>query len=183
MSSDKIELFGLALNAVQAEVSLDRGTAKLTRAVARLESAALTGHGNLAVVDPWSYKVRVDFEPIDLSTIQRVAPGFRPPVPLVGRFGGGADLEGALHPFRLKMNGAGTGTSLTVQQLNIEVKDGAVDYRAEGQTLGGRFKINGKVPSAAPIRPTRLPRAGCSLRAFRFLASGKQPTYAIATGP
>ncbi|HVS38275.1 MAG TPA: AsmA-like C-terminal region-containing protein [Gemmataceae bacterium] len=120
VSSDRIAVYGAALTAASADVSVDGGTAKVSGLKATLEKAAVTGDASLTLASPWKYNGRLSVKGLDLAAAQRLAPDVRPPFDVQGAADATADVHGALSPFALSASGTASGSDLALDRFKVD---------------------------------------------------------------
>src|SRR5262249_20025935 len=132
---------------------IHHGLASIQVSRGRLEGTPSTASAEVGLVDPYPFTGRIDLQRADLATIQRLSPEVKPLVSISGQLDVAADIRGTLNPFQLELRAS----QLRVQGIPIEHAHGSLDYRNqalmyqfEGETLGGRFHLNGEIPAAKP---------------------------------
>jgi translocation and assembly module TamB len=130
ITAQRLTGFGLTLADARATVSLRRGRLAVTGLRGQLEGTAVSGSATLELAAPFHFQGKVQMHEGDLAVLQRIAPEFRPPFPVAGRFEVTAEARGALAPFSIKVAGTGAGTDLVLREFRV----GAVKFRWESDT-------------------------------------------------
>jgi translocation and assembly module TamB len=128
VSSQRLELYGLALEDATVALRIDQGLGSIQIARGRLEGAPVTGAAELRLVKPHAFTGRINLQKADLAAIQHLSPGVKPPVSISGQLDAAADVKGMLDPFNFQTTGNGTVISLAVDQLTV----GTLRLRWEG---------------------------------------------------
>ncbi len=125
-----ITLAGLGLEQVQARVHYAEGILRLEELRGRIPippppgavappPGIFQGTARLQVVPQGEVAGHLELHSGDLSVLERLAPEFRPPVPLTGRFEVTANLHGNLKPLTLRASGTGSAANLRVSAVRI----------------------------------------------------------------
>jgi hypothetical protein len=117
LSSERLQSYGVVLTDASADVSVDKGTAKIAALKAALEKAPLTGSAELKLSAPWSYTSKLILKGVNLTLVQQLNPNFRPPFPVEGSANATADLHGTLSPPSVAASGAVNGSDLALDQF------------------------------------------------------------------
>jgi hypothetical protein len=117
LSSERLQSYGVALTDASADVSVDKGTAKIAALKAALEKAPLTGSAELKLSAPWNYTSKLILKSVNLTLVQQLNPNFRPPFPVEGSVNATADLHGTLSPPSVAASGAVNGSDLALDQF------------------------------------------------------------------
>jgi hypothetical protein len=166
LHSERLRLVGLNVQDVAAKVSLEAGI-KLQDIRARLYQGELTGTAIVSLGHDLVGNLDLRIKEVDAAALSRDVTVL--PVKVEGL------LSGALTG-QLKRSGGQPGglaahlqfqaPSLRIQGIAAERISGTLDHRAgvteyhlEGDTLGGRFKINGKFPPPGAPAPASKPGA------------------------
>jgi hypothetical protein len=130
LRSDQARVYGLTLADVAADFRLEKGLAQMTSLVAKIEGATLTGSAEVGLTGENRYRMEVRLRNADLARLQRLAPQFRPPVPVAGRLETSARASGTLRP--LTVTGGGTATAEELRISDIRARSFHVEW--EGDT-------------------------------------------------
>jgi hypothetical protein len=120
LSAARIAAYGLALTDVGAAVRADKGRLTIRDVAGKLEGAPVSGSAEAKLTAPYTYEGKLELAKGDLSSLQRLAPGVRPPVAVAGQFGIGAEVSGTLSPFTVKVTGSGTGKDVKVEKVAVD---------------------------------------------------------------
>ncbi len=154
-----LHVLGLAVTNPSADARLERGKLTLSQARATIEGADLTASGDVDLAGNQRFTAHVVLKPMDLTALQRLAPSFRPPVPLAGRIEATADATGSLSPLRYKVTGTAGASDLTVEGVKLgtlSLKWDASPDRVEltdvkSKLYGGTLTGSGTVPLEANV--------------------------------
>jgi hypothetical protein len=116
-SSKELRLFGLTLGDSAADVRVSKGVASLRRVKTRLEGAPFTGSADVRLDAPYAFEGNVALEKWDLTSLRRLAPEFRPPVPVAGELDATAKSRGTLQPLKTQTDGTADAHDLRVSDL------------------------------------------------------------------
>jgi hypothetical protein len=119
IKADRLRAYGLTMDNLAGTVRLEHGTLSAKDIRGDLEGARVTGSGELSLTEAARYRANLDVRKADLAALQRLAPEFRPPVTIAGRFEGSADVKGTLNPPTLDASGTARADDLKVQNVAI----------------------------------------------------------------
>jgi hypothetical protein len=135
-------------------IGLEKGRLTVAGLRALVNGTPVTGAAELRLHAPYAFGGGVDVA-LDLGTLSWLAPAWRPPLALAGRLTSKANFHGTVQPFTLDLEAP----QLQIQGIPAEKLHGqlhycqsVLDYRLQGQSLGGTFEINGRYP------PARVPK-------------------------
>ncbi len=116
-----IEVFGVPLRNAVASLTVDDTRARLTTLKADLEGAPLTAQGEVQLQDAYPFKAEMHLSRGDLTTLNRMAPAFRPPFQLKGRTQLDGTASGTLKPFKFdNTNGQLHARDLVVERFTVD---------------------------------------------------------------
>jgi translocation and assembly module TamB len=115
-----LQAFGLHGRDLTAKVALRNGTLSLTDASLVAEGTPVHSTVNLKLERPFRYHGRVELGGLDLATLRRLSPDFRPPISLAGNFGAKADVKGTLSPPTFQVAGTGTASGLALEGVKLQ---------------------------------------------------------------
>jgi translocation and assembly module TamB len=124
---------GWTLRDVAADLRLKGGTVSLTDARFTLEGTPATGSVELRLAEPFGYSGQVELSGWDLAALGRLAPDWRPPVPVEGGLDAKVGFRGTLNPLSFRPSGTATAKGLKVD--NVKVKDLAFTWESDDQRL------------------------------------------------
>jgi translocation and assembly module TamB len=119
LSSERLQSYGVALTDASADVTVDKGTAKIAALKAALEKAPLTGSAELKLSAPWNYTSELSLKGVNLTLVKQLNPNFRPPFPVEGSADATADLHGTLSPPSVAASGTVNGSDLALDQFKL----------------------------------------------------------------
>src|SRR6185312_14883534 len=79
LTAPLLEVYGIPLRDAAVGLLVDEAKARLTTLKADLEGAPLTGKGEIQFKDNYPFQAEVNLARGDLTTLNRLAPAFRPP--------------------------------------------------------------------------------------------------------
>ena len=120
LASPKLVILGMEVNAPAADLALDKGRATLTGFKATVEGAPMSASADLALVAPYTFQVKLAVPQADLAMLNRLAPDFRLPVSIVGKFGTQATAKGTLSPLAFVTEGNAAGTNLKIEDVLVQ---------------------------------------------------------------
>jgi uncharacterized protein involved in outer membrane biogenesis len=120
LSADRVGAYGWALTDAGATARVGNGLLTVRDVKGKLEGAAVTGSAEAKLTAPYSYEGKLELPKGDLASLQRLAPGLRPPVAVAGRFGITAEVNGTLSPLTAKLSGSGSGEDVKVEKVRVE---------------------------------------------------------------
>ncbi len=123
VTAPRVAAYGWALTDVSATVRADKGRLTVRDLAGKLEGAPVSGSAEGKLTAPYTYEGKLELAKGDLSSLQRLAPGVRPPLAVAGRFGLSAEVNGTLSPFTAKVTGTGTGTDVKVEKVTLNRLD------------------------------------------------------------
>jgi hypothetical protein len=159
-----LKLAGVSFQSLRVGWSAEADRLKLTSIKAKLYEGQLSGQAVVLLKRDAAGTVALRFDRIDVAALTRAIP--KNPIRLTGRADG--TLNGTIAPAaRAGDRSARFDLDLSAPQLriqgipaervqgNIRYRSGKVAYRLHGQTLGGRFNLQGQLPPArsAPDGP------------------------------
>jgi hypothetical protein len=167
LTAPAVNAFGLTLKDASAAARVERGTLRVSDVQCTLEGAPVGGAGDLGLTAPYRFNGKLELAKGDLASLERLAPEFRPPVAVAGRFGVTAEAQGTLSPMAVKTTGTGTGEDLKVERLRV----GRLNFH--WAMTGGRLRLSdvqarlygGKMTGSAEV-PLRADEAGSINMAF-----------------
>jgi translocation and assembly module TamB len=159
IKADRLRAYGLTMDHFAGTVRLEHGTLSAKDVRGDLEGARVTGSGELSLTEAARYRANLDVRKADLAALQRLAPEFRPPVTIAGRFEGNADVRGTLNPPTLDASGTARADDLRVQNVAIS----STTFRWDATTERLRVRdlkasvYRGDVTGSAewPLRPEK----------------------------
>jgi translocation and assembly module TamB len=116
ITSKDATVFGLKVRDSEAELRVREGKASLTEARTRLEGALVTGAATMDLTSPYQLRGNLALGKLDLSSLQRLVPEVRPPVPVGGEFDTAVKFQGSLTPFQVQTTG-------TVRAIDLRISD------------------------------------------------------------
>jgi hypothetical protein len=116
----EVEVRGLPLRGLAAEVRLEKGRLSLDDVRAQVAGGPVGGAADVRLAEPFAYHGRVEARALDLAALRRLAPEYRPPVKLEGRVTADADLAGTLRPFTLKASGKAAASDVQAAGLHLK---------------------------------------------------------------
>jgi hypothetical protein len=158
----RAQVYGLAVDNAGATVRLERGVLSARELRLQIGGAPVAGSGELHLSEPFRYQANLNLKDCDLAVGQQLMPRFRPPVPLAGKLGITAEVQGALSPLRLEASGTGTASELKVSDVQLR----GLKFRWNGNTdrirladirarlYGGDLTGSAQVPLQATIPGT-----------------------------
>jgi hypothetical protein len=161
-------VFGLALRDSAAELRISKGLATLTDMRTQLEGAPLTGTARLDLAAPYRLQGNVSLSKWDLTSLQRLAPSVRLPVPVAGQFEAAVKLEGTLQPFDVKSVGTADARKLRISDLQFQ--DAHLVWTSDADRVSVKqikaVLYDGEVTGSAavPLRPTAAGAVDLHLR-------------------
>lgn len=157
-------LQGVELRALEAKFHYADGMLHLDRLDGHLHGGTLSGTGKVPL-DTTKGTVEVDFANIDCGALVKAVPEL--PLKAAGTASGKLSLElpglapGLPHEVTATLTQ--TDGRLRIQNLptrrlkaTVEYRDGALNAVLEGETLGGRFRLDGQLP-ANPVKEASKP--------------------------
>jgi hypothetical protein len=174
IQADRVEVYGLLLQGMTASLDLDNGIMRLVEARVSVQGTPVTGTGDLKTTSPYPYHAKVTLPPFDLASLNKLAPDFRPPVSLAGRFQGQANAEGTLNPPRLQLSGKGVVTDLKAEGVTIGHVD--FDWSTDGSRLNlteVKAQLYGGQVTGSGVVPLRSTEKGSLKFSFQDLDVGE----------
>jgi hypothetical protein len=190
--ADGLVVDGVKFDALSFNFSEGAAGLSLEAIKAKLYEGQITGSAVVPVRPAQAGKVDLKVESVDVQRLARSLP--RMPVRLEGKVSGSVTgkitAAAADKPRAVTTDVELTAPTLRVQGIpaqrlnaSVEYRAGAADYRLTGETLGGKFRLQGKLPprnQAAPPAPpppqgrlevegVRLARLWAALRMGRTL--------------
>jgi hypothetical protein len=159
--------YGLTLNDLKAVLEVHDGQLDINDLAGTLAGAAVTAKASLGLLPPGRLTAHAHLHEGDANGLNSLAPDIRPPLPLTGRFDLTADLTTSLSPPGDQANDSKLTLDLTAPQVRfhriaaqrvkgrLDYQGSRGDYHLEGETLGGRFNLDGVLPT-----PSGQPKDG-----------------------
>jgi hypothetical protein len=166
LSVPSIDVFGVPLRNAVASLTVDDKRARLSTLKADLEGAPLTGQAEVQLQDAYPFKAEVHLSRGDLTTLNRLAPAFRPPFQLKGRTQFDGTASGTMKPFTFDItNGQLHARDLVVERFTVDdvsfrwsrdnddIKLEAIKMDLYGGSVTGRAKLplNATAPGSANL--------------------------------
>jgi translocation and assembly module TamB len=150
---------------------------RLTDLRAELYDGKVTGSAVLPLKPTVAGNVEIQLKDVDVAALGKAVPAV--PVRLEGRASGSLDATLAaavpgkertitakveLEAPRLRIQG------IPAEKLHgtVDYRNKTVDYRVEGETLGGTFHLNGQIPPAETKPPATAPEGRLQIRGARL---------------
>jgi hypothetical protein len=163
LSSPRVTAYGWTLTDAAAGVRVGNGLLSVRDVTGKLEGATVSGSAEAKLTAPYTYEGHLELARGDLCSLQRLAPGLRPPLAVAGTFGVTAEVRGTLKPFTAKVSGSATGQDVKLE--NAKVKSLSCRWEPAGDVLkvsdvkarlyGGEVTGSADVP-LAPDREGKL---------------------------
>jgi translocation and assembly module TamB len=116
-----IDVFGVPLRNAVVGLIVDDTRARLSTFKADLAGAPLIGEGEVQLQGAYLFKAEVHLSRGDLTTLNRLAPSFRPPFQLKGRTQFDGTVNGTLKPLQFDANGKLHARDLVVERFAVDV--------------------------------------------------------------
>ena len=120
LSAPRMEVYGIPLRNAAVGLIVDEAKARLSTFKADLEGAPLTGKGEIQFKDDYPFQAEIILARGDLTSLNRLAPAFRPPFELKGRTQLEGTAKGTLKPFHFDTNGKLHATNLVVERFTVD---------------------------------------------------------------
>ncbi|MFO0967269.1 MAG: AsmA-like C-terminal region-containing protein [Gemmataceae bacterium] len=155
LTSERLEAFRVALKDAAARAELSKGKLVVSSLTAHLYDGQASGAAVIPLSSETPGHVNVRLKGVDAAALARDIP--KMPVRIQGRING--ELKGTLpaaapgkeRTFNVQLDV--TAPKLRVQNIpteqlkgSVDYKNGLLDYRLEGKTLGGTFELEGRIP-------------------------------------
>lgn len=115
-----VVVFGIPLRDAVADLIVDETRARLSTLKADLEGAPLTGEGEVQLQGAYPFKAEVHMGRGDLTTLNRLAPAYRPPFVLKGRTQLDGAVTGTLKPLQFDTTGKLNARELVVERFTVD---------------------------------------------------------------
>jgi hypothetical protein len=185
LRSPAVVVWGLRLAAVAAQLTIDKGEAKLKGVKASLEGAPVTGSARAKLTGPYPFEASLALQGADLSASARLVPGLRPPFPVEGTASVTAKAAGALAPLKVKMAGDAKAERLRVDGVRADDLAFGWSLADEGLRLSGvKARLyQGEVTGSAllPARAAEKGQANLRLKDVdvQALVKGLAPRFPL----
>ncbi len=161
LSTKRVQAFGWDLDNASTEFRLERGILALTKAKGMLEGSAVSATGTLGLTEPFRVRGKLDLQDADLSAVQRLSTGLRPPVTLAGHLNVAANFAGTLRPMAVRTAGTVAAEDLKVEGLTVRNLKLRWTSNADRLSLEDiRANLYGGEMSGAGVIPLRGAAAG-----------------------
>jgi hypothetical protein len=155
LSSERLQSYGLVLTNASADVTVDKGTAKIANLKTGLYDGEISGTAVVPLDTAASGDVDLRLDNVDVQALAKSLPAI--PLRLEGRASGTVKvtLPPAGPDGERPANGRVdlTAKAMRVQNIptdnlhaDVDYKAGAAEYHLKGDSLGGKFTLDGKIP-------------------------------------
>jgi hypothetical protein len=160
LTSKRAAAFGWNLLDASVDLSLDRGQLVLNAFDGKLDKGSVRAAGQLQIVAPYRFGVKINLQDADLAPIAHLAPQLGIPVSVTGSVQAAANLKGSIEPLHVEGEANLKAPQLRVQNIvaeelraTIDFQKNVIRYRLDGKALGGTFDVEGQVPPPANSAP------------------------------
>jgi translocation and assembly module TamB len=115
-----LEVYGVPVTGARADLAVAEGVATVSALKARLGKAPLSGSATLKLSGKFPYDARLRLGHADLALSRKLAPAFRPPVPVKGELDLTANLRGTLKPRTFTARGTAGASDLSVSGVKVD---------------------------------------------------------------
>ncbi len=120
LTAPRLDINGLAGEALACGIRLHGGTLSVTDAQLQVAGAVLQGSGDVQVARPFRYQARVDLHDSDLAALAKLPPRYRPAVALAGDLRTKGEFRGTLEPVTLEASGTATARDLVAKGIKLQ---------------------------------------------------------------
>jgi translocation and assembly module TamB len=154
LSLPRLDAYGLTLQDTTAKAQLKNGTLRLDDIHGHVYDGTLNGNAIVPLRPAGTASLDLRFKDVNAGAMAKSMAAM--PVSLEGRVDGAVKASLAFGDnVNPTVNVAVQATRLRVQGIptervhgTVDLRDGKIDYRVEGSTLGGTFELDGGIPPA-----------------------------------